>query len=184
MKIYDKNSAICTLHSLMGTLDDVNNNTKEVMETFISMANDKDINYFVKTFNEIIKKTSEQFLPIPDEIKKYYSEFFANKMKKIYDKKAKITDNDFKSYCNNLFNAYLRCNILKTSHEKDLAIRNKNMILKIIQDDIKNIYKSTFGKELNENDKIYLQPNTNNDTTITEKPKKKISRNNILLNEW
>lgn len=173
MKIYGKNSALCTLHSLMGTLDKTNNNTKEVMETFISMANDKDINYFVKIFNEIIKKTSEQFLPIDNVIKKYYSEFFANKMKKLYDKKiTKITDNDFKSYCNNLFNAYVRCNILKIRQKE-----NTDVLL-----DYPEITKD---EKQDKTDFVPLfSDNVNNNTTQKETPKKKIRKNNVLLNEW
>lgn len=191
MKIYDKNSAICTLNSLVGNLDKekMNPNTIEVVKLFISMASDKDINRFVRTFNEVIKTTSEQFLSMPIELRGYYSEFFAKKMKKLYNKSiSKITDRDFKSYCDNLFTAYCRCKILKDYQKEikdDLYIDDVKS-----EDTLQVLTRWVESPNEVENKTVFSPVNNPNESfskiVVPEEPpkKKRITRNNIQLNEW
>lgn len=178
IKEYSKNSAVCTLRSLMAHFDNekVNINTIEVVETYISMANSKDICYFVKTFNEIIKKTSEQFTPMPMKLRGVYSEFFSNKLRKLYDKRMKnMTNPDFKSYCDNLFSAFLKSKVLKDFSKTP-------EVTEIVKQPIPFTNTSV-------NMNTELTPVVNH-PKIVDKPEPNIKKeqtkrkNNIQLNEW
>lgn len=107
MKNYNNLSALSTLNSVVGNLDRVNPTLVETITMFLEMCEPKDVGYFIKTFNEVIKKTYEQFLTIQPAVRKYYIEFFVQKLDKIYHKRMdKVSDADFKSYSNCLYDAF------------------------------------------------------------------------------
>lgn len=116
MKSYSNNAANSTLDSVFGNLDKEKRNKKfyKDLQMMIKALSDEDKGYFISTFNEIVRITTKQFSCIPLCARKYYSEFFRNKIITLYNKKIKkISNMEFKCYCNNLLNAYIKSNITK-----------------------------------------------------------------------
>lgn len=115
MKNYNNLSALSTLNSVVGNLDRVNPTLVETITMFLEMCEPKDVGYFIKTFNEVIKKTYEQFLVIEPSARKYYIEYFVDKLDKLYHKRMdKVSDSDFASYSNCLYDAFKKSVIKNT----------------------------------------------------------------------
>lgn len=121
MKIYNKESYIETFKHIFNQIPCGKKDWKlyHVMTEEMNNVSIYDISYFVKAFDTIDKMFHEQFITIPNELKKFYSDFFSQKVQKIYDKFTNnIKDKAFKSFSDNLLRCFIKYNITKNFNNK------------------------------------------------------------------
>lgn len=120
MKFYNKKSYIETFKHIFNQIPYGKKDWKlyHVMTEEMNVSR-YDMSYFVKAFDTIDRTFHEQFISIPDELKKFYSDFFSQKVQKIYDKFTNdIKDESFKSFSDNLLRCFIKYNITKNFNNK------------------------------------------------------------------
>lgn len=124
MKKYSKNAYEKTVYNLFRQLDKKDWDMYDVLINGMKDVSEEDKSYFINALNLINRMTHERFLTIPEEIRKYYSEYFNGVIRNKYEKiMSNVTDSAFKSFSDNLFNCYIKTYITK-NYDKIVLLDN------------------------------------------------------------